>query len=182
MIGGNKRQKGFTLIEVLVSVTIFVVVVSIGATLFISVTSSQRKTIVQERVLREVRDTTETLARVVRTNPVLVEDYVSGGSSLAGPQDRLLLSVNNENIAYFLVDNKIKYRDGSGQEHDVTSDEVSVTNLEFYLSPQDLGNDDWMTRVTILLTMESTSDLLESPEIINVQTTVGSRLYNDIQN
>ncbi len=178
------RNKGFTLIEVLVSVAVFAVVVSIGAVLFISTANSQKKTISQERVVRDAREVMETISRLARTSPVSFSSYDQlggklGAGSLDGPQSALHLLIDEQPVSFFSEDGQVIYRDSNGIESSVTTDDVEISDLVFYITPSFPDIDDSPQKVTILLTAETGSDSPATGEKMSVQTTITSRLYAD---
>lgn len=166
------KQSGFTLVEALVSVAIFAVVVSMAAVLFLAVSNAQRKATNQEKIMREVRQTMESLSRLVRMSTV-----VSGG----GEQDILQLEDDNGLVNFWLDQNsrRIIYQRGDTIAN-FTGEDVDITNLQFFISPgaDHPQTENWPTRVTILLTAARAGEY-GSADVLKVQTTIVTRKEYD---
>ena len=66
MIGGNKKNKAFTLIELIVSVGIFILVVASSSGLFVSSLRLQRKSIANQQLLDQTSYLVEYMSRAIR--------------------------------------------------------------------------------------------------------------------
>jgi len=180
MIGGRKQkgQKGFTLIEILVSVTVFVVVVSIAAVLFISISNTQRKALNQEKLARDVRAVTETISRLARMYPVDYTAYEAAGYDFPegdGGTPILFLRVAGETVS-FTVENGLVVYDNNQGEKFLTSSEITVEKLYFYISPLDYDDSENPPRVTFQLVAARAGEGGVAADI-SVQTSVVSRWY-----
>lgn len=157
----QKRQAGFSLIEVLVSLSIFTIVVTIGvSTLYALIDANARARNFQE-VMTNLSFTIDSMTREIRTGaeyycssdnstlPVdgsAVRDCIDGASALAFNEGGRSLTGatpnNSRRIAYRLQDGAIQRRlgngDGSGSVNDpedwvtVTSEDVVVEEFNFY--------------------------------------------------
>ncbi len=170
------RQSGFTLIEALVSVAIFAVVVSMASVLYLAVSNAQLKATNQEKVMREVRQTMESMSRLIRMSSVIA--YPDPGD-----QSQLQLDDNGVPVKFLWNQDKewIDYQRGDELVAQFTSDDVKITNLEFFISPgtSPQGVSPWPTRVTILLTAENVAGAggRGAGDILKTQTTVVTRQY-----
>ncbi len=172
----NPKQSGFTLIEALVSVAIFAVVVSMAAVLFLSTSNAQRKATNQEKVMREVRQTMESISRLVRMSAVDYDRYDAEGMEISGGPSVLYLMNNNAPVSFSLVGGQIFYERG-GAGGVMTGEDIDVTNLQFFIGPADPDTStDWPTQVTVLLTTEREGER-GSADILKTQTTIVTRQY-----
>lgn len=71
------KNKGFTLIEVLIASSIFAMVSMIGATIFMNISQSERKTSLTNAIYEDARVVMEMLAREIRTSTIDYEEYYS---------------------------------------------------------------------------------------------------------
>lgn len=175
MFSGSKSS-GFTLIEALVSVAIFAVVVAMASVLYLATANAQLKATNQEKVMREVRQTMESISRLIRMSSVITSD---------DSPNELTLDDNNETVRFWLDEDakQVKYQRGDDlTAYPVTSDDIEITNLEFFISPKPgLSSpgalSSWPTRVTILLTAENAAGAggRGAGDILKTQTTVVTR-------
>lgn len=172
------KQSGFTLVEALVSVAIFAVVVSMASVLFLAVSNAQLKATNQEKVMREVRQTMESMSRMIRMSSVI---------AYPDPDDQSQLQLDDNGMPVKFLWNQdkawIDYQRGDDlTAYPVTSDDIEITNLEFFISPKPgLSSpgalSSWPTRVTILLTAENAAGAggRGAGDILKTQTTVVTR-------
>lgn len=78
------RNKGFTLIEVLIASSIFAMVSIIGATIFMNISQSERKTSLTNAIYEDARVVMEMLAREIRAGTIDYEEYYSVNTLKAG--------------------------------------------------------------------------------------------------
>ncbi|MBI2984295.1 MAG: hypothetical protein HYY50_01590 [Candidatus Kerfeldbacteria bacterium] len=80
MTGGKKYSRlayrpSFTLVEILVVASVFSLLFLVASTIFVSVQSSQRASLIQQRVVADGRFMLETIARSVRLSSIDYEYY-----------------------------------------------------------------------------------------------------------
>lgn len=186
-------NKAFTLIEMLVAVTIFTLVVGSAFGLFISAIRSQVKALAAQKLLDETSYTIEYMSRFLR---MAVKDPSGGCLTTAGPGYNYENSDKDgipggDSWAIRFIDYRVKchefYLDGgflkerrstdsteSGfplEGTELTSGDFEISSLNFNLSGQDEA-DDLQPRVTISLTIGKKPDL--KPQI-TIQTTISQR-------
>jgi hypothetical protein len=142
----------------------------------LAISNAQKKATNQEKIMREVRQATEVMARQIRLATI---DYEVYGQALAqaNGQTVLHLTDNNDSVSYWLEGNRIKYRCNDESDF-LTASDVSIDKLWFYISPvaPQIPNP-WPTRVTIIL-QASRAGSQGTLESLNVQTTVELRRYD----
>ncbi len=157
------KERGLTLIELVVATGIFGLVVTIVFGIFILATISQRRIIALRNVEDNVRFTLESMAREIRT-----------GKNFGGNVNSLsFTNTKGESVIYRFNNSLIeKSSDGGSNYFSVVGPEVTIDYLNFYLSGQSAG-DSLQPRITI--TTGVTSKI--GNQIINskVQTTISER-------
>lgn len=141
------KTRGFTLVELIVSMALFTVVVFITTSAFLTVSNLHKKARVTRAVMDSLSTSLESMVRNIRTgynyncsntpapgaffpvNPVLPLDCSTGGTSLLFTTSDS--SGNNSN--YWFNANRIEYKTGD-QEGYVTAEEIYVTNAKFYVT------------------------------------------------
>ncbi len=144
-----KKQFGFTLIEVMVSVSIFTIVVTVGIGSLMTVNKAYRQSQLQRAAIDNVSFAMESMAREIR-----IGTRYAIGPTVSGPYDRendeagkfsfRSFDINNDNVVgtdddvMYLWNNPNGYGviemyiDGA-YNGDLTSSDVDVTNLVFVL-------------------------------------------------
>ena len=175
----GKKQKGFTLIEMLVSLGIFSLIISIVLGIFVGGSNYQRKTIELFLVQREGGYLMETVSRELRMASDLPEnDYTNGDVQKFQKDDFLefkdsegvdkkycrsdINGVCDANGDYFAVNNKR-----------ISSDDVIVENLIFYVNNFDTQLQRF---VTVSLSLRSKGKFQTK---IDLQTSVSLRIYEN---
>ncbi|MCK5085236.1 type II secretion system protein [Candidatus Parcubacteria bacterium] len=175
----KKEQKGFTLIEMLVSLGIFSLIISIVIGIFVGGSNYQRKTIELFLVQREGGYLMETVSRELRMASDLPEnDYTNGDVQKLQKDDFLefkdsegtnkkycrsdIDGVCDANGDYFAVNNKR-----------ISSDDVIVDNLTFYVNNFDTQSQRF---VTVSISLKAKGKFQTK---IDLQTSVSLRIYEN---
>lgn len=187
-------RKGFTLIEMLVAVSIFAIASSAATDLYIASNRAQRSVRAREKLQNEARVAMEYLAREGRTGAV---DYASygGEAPLAGNEFKLIDREGNPES--FKLSSGISECAPSSHPcllvcdalscSSLTSKNIFVDELTFYITPQEdpfLFNQvsgeyaaNLAPRITIFFKMHTESNLPEERAELTAQTTIASRVY-----
>lgn len=163
-------RKGFTMIELLVVVAIFVVVVGVSADIFTSSFAAQRQARKLQDILDNARYGLERIAKTARVACVLNSDSVTSTSNLKlyhfRRDQKLIYKEDNGNL--------IEKEEGGGVEASlIGSENVDIERLNFKLQGVGLG-DDQQPRITIFLGLKPKLPEYEE-QVINIQTTVSTR-------
>ncbi|MEK9183981.1 MAG: type II secretion system protein [Patescibacteria group bacterium] len=150
-------KKGFTMIELLVAIGLFIVVISVSSGIFIKSLRTQRQIVSLMAANDNASLALEQIIREIRTG----RDFSSGKSQLS------FTNYLEESVVYELDSNSIK-RNGKS----ITASNVNVVYFNISLLGERL-NDGRSTRVTISLGI-SAKGALES-FVTNLQTTVSAR-------
>lgn len=156
-----KTNKGFTVIELMVAVGLFIIVVGIASGTFVQSLRTQRNVAGLMAANDNASLTLEQMTREIRTG----KNFSSTGSRLS------FINYQNELVSYALIEGAI-HRNGAP----LTSKNVLVSHLSFILMGEAPG-DGTQTRVTILLGV-SARGRLES-FITRLQTTISPRILDE---
>lgn len=156
-------NRGFTLIELIVAVTIFIVVVAITSSIFVNSLKTQRQVVALMAANDNASMTLEQMAREIRTGQAFRTN---------SQHDRLdFINAAGQTAAYALVDHAI-----TKNNQPITASNVRVEYLLFNLMGE-VPDDGVSTRVTINLGVAAVGKGLEG-FVTNVQTTVAARLLD----
>ena len=128
-------QKGFTIIELMVSLTIFIIIMMISMGSILGIFAANRKSRSQRAVMNNLNLALESMSKEMRYG----ENYHCGGGSITLPQncaegDTLLsfFSSENKQITYRLNNNAIEKEVDNAGFLPITAPEVVIENLTFY--------------------------------------------------
>lgn len=196
-----KLQKGFTLVEMLIAMTIFITFTGILISSYASIVRSQREANEYRLMYSEARGVFESLTVELREGMVDY-GYYSGGILTGGLSEIYLVSKDDQTRTYVKYDeatgvvsvykrvrDKItKVYSDFGEARDLNSSDVKVTKLKFYVSPvidpydpQYVENDLNQFHPKVTIYAEFTRELeSEKTYTTSLQTTVSSRIYNQV--
>jgi len=160
MINLNKnKNKGFTLIEMLVALAVFsIIVISMSNTAFL-VIKGQRKAFALQLTQESSRYILESMIKEIRMS-VIDSDNGSG---------LLTLNITNskeESVVYQFINNKIQRN-----EQDLSSDNIELTG-SFYVRTSPSPN---RALVTVVMKIKSTGVKIEEQAEIYIQNSITSR-------
>ncbi len=201
-------HKGFTLIEIMVSVTIFSIVMVVAMGALLSVSAADKKAETLKTVMNNLNFAIESMSRTIRTGTTYDcgqgtnTDCPDGSQQIgfhpvdaADPNARTRYKFETDTGANACNQPLLatggcimRSTDGGSTYLAITSPEVVITSLSFYLvgsSPTDT----LQAKVTIAIsgfvkingTPTSMSDCVSTPaqcSIFNIQTSVTQRLYD----
>ncbi|HXV26796.1 MAG TPA: prepilin-type N-terminal cleavage/methylation domain-containing protein [Candidatus Paceibacterota bacterium] len=174
-----ERQRGFSLVEMLVATAVFSFIIISVSGLYTRVLGLQRRAIGAARVQENALFVIESIAREIRVSRI-----PSGDSDCTGVPDpvttrTIMLDHPVEGAITYAYDaaNGVVLRNGE----ELTSPEVRVTSFAFCVSGS--GPDDLQARVTIPMTLENIASNPAYQVSVALQTTVVSRdLVTDLSN
>ncbi|MBW6440416.1 type II secretion system GspH family protein [Patescibacteria group bacterium] len=180
----KKQQKGFTLLETLVSLGLFALVISVGVGIFVGGSNYQRKTIELLSVQREAGYIMEIVSRELRMGADLPVIDTDNNSQVGQSDDYLeFIDYNWDKKVYCRLDSNGSC-DSSGKDfgvgvgnplffHKINSTEVEVENLKFYVNDFDAPLNK-QKFITVSLTLKSTKKYHTK---ITLQTSIAMRIY-----
>ncbi|OJI07844.1 hypothetical protein BK004_00135 [bacterium CG10_46_32] len=181
------NSAGFTLVEIVVAIAIFVSAITAVSAIFTYSNRSQRTTLAISETQGDARFALEVIAQQIRRGSIDYADAQYGGSISSNPQDVLVLRD--------VLDNQVWFRRTTSGDRgivemsedgllwvDLTPPTVSVDVLRFYISPSTdpfLASPATNQQPLVTITMVSSSTAVGTETIIPtyLQTTVSSRQY-----
>ncbi len=164
-----KDNKGFTLVELLVAVSIFAILSTIISGIYLSFSKSQARTFISQSLLNDAQYILETVAKEIKNNEIIISNW--------GVDNIYKIQKENEDKYEFLYDDslkKINYGIVGGDKidlNDITDFKISYFNM--YLKE----NINEQPRVTISLEVKNTTENENEKVNYKLQTTVSSRIY-----
>lgn len=186
-IGADKKNKGFTLVEILVVLLIFSIMLIAISAVFISGIKTQRNSLAMNQLLDQLNYAVEYMGRSVRMAKKAEDSSYTSKDIIyyipvvipANSKIGLLNGSGKGNeaecIFYYLNNDRIYKASTVGSIGlPLTSDDIKITKLLFTVSNQAENND--QPKVTILIEAESISG--NPIQKAMVQTTVSQRDLN----
>lgn len=168
----NKRRRGYTLVELIVSVGLFALIMTLAAGAYLIVIGVNRQTEGISSGIDNLSFALETMTRTIRTGtnygcPIAGTDC-SGGNTF---------SVENSSgytVSYSYVHNgAITQQIGSGAAVSLTDPSISITSLTFYttgVEPYHANGDIKQARVTIVVSGTVLGESKTVPVAFTVET------------
>ncbi len=182
----KKSNSGFTLIEVLVSMSIFSIVMLVATGAVFSVIEANRKSHSLKSVMTNLNFALESMMRDIRVGTRYACD--GSGDCPISPGARFLYKANrdvdgdsfydpldnNDQIEYALSGGRIEKRiyGTSPSTYPITAEEITITDLKFYVIGT--GNSDGK-QPKVVFTISGYSGAGNSKSDFNIQTTVSQR-------
>ncbi len=164
------KQKGFTLIEVLVTAFVFSIIVVIVMGIFTNLLGNQRRAMASQKIQEDGLFIMELMSREIRVSQIQNQD--SSGCALTA---LTITHPVNGTVAYTLNNSGVLERTAGGVTTAISSSEVKFSKLNFCV----LGSgapDLQQARVTILASVQNKTG--KETLTTNLQTTVTSRDVN----
>ncbi len=160
------KNKGFTLIELIIALAAFSVIIVSMATIASSVIKSQRKSFVVQDTQENARYILESASKELRTSTVNTAD--SGGSVVTSLN---ITNSNGETVDYQFASNKLQRQVNGGGWQDLNPADLELTG-GFYVRKSTFPD---RTVVTLAMKVKSTGERVEAQKEIYVQSTVAPR-------
>lgn len=194
MIKTHKNfNKGFTLIEMIVSLGVFTFVVLIALGSFLAILGAQKKAIAVGTLQENLRYSIETMLKEIRMGynyycgdfennfgqPGQSRDCNNGGKTITfitRNDDIIIYRSNNNRIEKYKKDIASFSTVDESEFNPITFEEVNIENLKFFVTGSEtIGNTD-QPKVTLVIT--GTMGIKSKPSFskFNIQTTVSQRL------
>lgn len=164
----NPSKRGFTVIELSVAMTLFVIVLGVTSSIFIRSLRSQRAIVDLIAINDNMSLTLEQLAREVRLGTCFDDN--------APTEELRFRNTYGQDVVYGLQNQAIQRSVGPSTQI-ITGENVKISRLNFILSMSPSGTDGrTMAKVTVVLGIGSASPQLEG-FLTNIQTTISSRIF-----
>ncbi len=147
MIGDKKNQKGFSLIEVVVSTGIFAIFFIIIIDIFLTTNNTQNKIKTSQNLKVDIKNILEKIILDVKSSEILYDFYKSsetGNYIIENPDDRLALKRDDKSVYYKLgtdscypnVTTCIEYSEDGLSWDSLTSRNINVEIFDIYITPK----------------------------------------------
>lgn len=193
MIGNQKQvnKKGYSLIEVMVAVTIFSIVIAAPTGFLVGSLKAQQKALASQKLLANTSHSLEYISRALRmsrkelstilTNACLVQDstILYGHNYQITREGNGLRFINYkgecQEFFWDLSDNRLKEVKDGTEPVPLSAEDSEIISLKFNLIGETQA-DDFQPRVTLFLDIKGAKDKKSElqPEI-KIQTTVSQR-------
>lgn len=174
----TKMGKGFTLIELMVAVSIFIIVMTISMGSIINVFDANRKSRSLKTVLNNLNLVVESMSKEMRFG----KNYHCGSGTVTIPQncpsgDTLMsfLSSDNVQITYRLNSQTVEKQVGGGAYIAVTAPEIVMDDLVFYTLGAGIGD---FLQPKVLIKIKSHAGTGKSQTNLTLQTLVSQRVLD----
>jgi prepilin-type N-terminal cleavage/methylation domain-containing protein len=176
-----KKEKGMTLVELLVVIAMLSLTITALSGIFRNVVKGQARALTSQQLMDQSSYVTEYMSRALRM--AKKDDGTCIGNNLNYFMTRSgngikFMNYNGECQEFYLDTNDSKLKEvKNGITNSLTSDKIEV--ISFNIGPNDSWdqNDDLQPRVTIFLESKGKRKMLASEEqpIIKIQTTISQR-------
>ncbi len=175
------KRDGFTLVELIVAMSVFVIAITIAVGAFVRALRTQRIVNHMLSVNSNASLAIEQMAREVRTGYNFDLNNVPQGSCIGGQEEELEFTNSRANSIFYRLDNNAIARmecagsDCSGKTLlPLTASNIKVERLCFTNTGNlNNGKDPW--RITVFMTLGSSDPKLVG-QVLNFQTTVAARI------
>ena len=189
IINYRENQRGVSLLEMIVAVSIFTMLMLAVTSIFQNVVMSQQSAVAAQNTQESMRFVFEVISKEIRqAKNDTISCAPSGSNRIYNTQvsgtELYFVNKNDECVRYYIDfnDQLIIGRDDGGGFVDlpVTPDEILVSNLQFSVTDNDvsdLPNQLEQPRVTVRLRAENIGGKESLKQPVIVQTTISSRNY-----
>jgi prepilin-type N-terminal cleavage/methylation domain-containing protein len=162
-----KSESGFTLIEMMVSLSLFSIVIVVMMGSILTIVDVNRKSQSLSIVMNDLNFVLESITRTIKTGDGLSVD--PGGEWIE------VINQENETITYRLYDGSIQRDVDNGGYIDLTSDQLVITDASFILF-----NVDNNRQPRLLISIEGEVTITEEiNSAFKIQTTISQRNLDD---
>ncbi len=187
----SRRAGGFSLIEMMVSVTLFIVVMTVSVGTLLALINANQKAQSLKSVINNLNFAMESMTRTIRTGSTYrCEDALSDTGQLptgfadcpSGKVGFVMTDDTNKRVAYRINGTQIERRiaDSSGNGGTwvgLTASEVVIDGMRFYVTGTTLS-DPIQPTVTISI-RGHVGTKADTQSTFNIQTTVSQRLLDN---
>lgn len=181
----KNKIKGFTLAEIMVSVSVFVVVMSMAGGSIYSVIEANRKSQNMRSVMDNLNYSLESMTRTIRfgknyhCNMTLDNISTPRDCSIPGANSLVVTSPSGSQVIYKLDGTRI-VRNSGGNDQNLTGSDVNITNLTFLVSgsnPYNNGANLYQPQVLVVIS-GYVGTKATSRSSFTIQTTISQRVFD----
>jgi prepilin-type N-terminal cleavage/methylation domain-containing protein len=174
----GKFVGGFTLVEMMVSVSIFAIIVTVGIGALFSMNRSYTATRTQQAIMDQLNFALESMAREIRTGSSY---YCGSGLNLPSSENDCLSSQNSlsfvnvdgEGVAYAISGSGRIVKRVDNERFDITPEEIEIVDLSFRVIGSDNAD---TTQPTVIMSVAGNSTFRDLTTNFVIQTSVTQRI------
>lgn len=166
MIKPKNKSSGFTLMEMIVALGIFVIALTISLGAVLKFKDIQRSTTAVNQLQENLRFALEYMAKEMRTGKNFSCSNCNGGNNVS------FTNAKGENVSYKLEGNRLKKSTSGGGFLPLTSPRVRIESLQFFASGISSGDGQ---QPKILIKIKSSIRDKNTLMNFNLQTLISSR-------
>jgi len=174
-----KQDKGTSLIELLVAITLFSILILSSTQIFKMVVDGQRNAISAQNVQENVRYAFEKISKEIKMAQISNKECLSSGvNKIFNTIDNELYFKNKDEncVKYYLENNRLKI-DIAAITGFITPEKIEISNLKFYIVDDLIGAfHSTQPYVVIAMDVEATGQAIHKQKM-KIQITVSSRYY-----
>jgi len=176
----NKKNDGFTLVEIMVATAIFSIVIAISIGLFVSSIQAQKYILNYQQLLSQTGYTMEYMSRSLRMAKKDNGSCVNGNYQVPLSNDsiKFLNNNNGECWRFYLYSNGNEKKlmvERNGKSYNLTSNNLRVNKFRVSVIGDSSGH---QPKVTIFLDIQGVKSVAGHFPRIKIQTTVSQRDLN----
>ncbi len=189
-------RKAFTLVELLIALTIFTLLVTVGVLSYLNLSLALKRENIHRKLYTEVQTVLDDMQQLGKFYAIDYDWYVRNSIPIepgTGNTELVLISRDKQSrIRFGFMDQnqalgtyREKSVEGSFEPESgfladtlkpLTSREIRISGLRFFLFP-DQAEDPFQQKITVALTAQIDNPLIDDQEEFSIQTTFSSRLY-----
>ena len=186
----SKKNSGFSLVELIVALAVFTIIMTISMGSILSVFDANKKSKSLQIVMDNLNLATESMTRTIRFATNYHCDITQGSTSTPRdcPSGATSIAVTDSTgrlIVYKLVGSQIFRSINGGVDYAVTSTDIAVTNLSFWVFGSALfnnGADTFQPRAIIVMRgfvgQLNNQRNIQRSSSFSLETTVSQRLFD----
>lgn len=177
------KRRGFSLIELMVAVSIFTVVMTVSVGTLLSLADANRKAQTLASVTNNLNFALDSMTRAIRTGytyhctdtpnslPSGVSDCVNGASGF------VFTDSSGQRVGYRLSDSRIERNIDSGGWVPLTASEIEITDMRFYMNGSTPAD---TVQPMVTISIQGETDIVAKAESsFDIQTSVTQRFLDE---
>lgn len=197
MVLGRLSTKGFTLVEMLVSLALFTIVATMSVGTLLVLISGNARVVGEQTSLTSLSFALDSMTREIRTgseyycdtasqvsgntvvgSSTMVQNCTNGnvGLSFREAGESITGGVGAKRIAYYFSNNTLWRKVGSAAAQPIVTNDVRITNARFVVTGANpLGTGTEIVQPTVTILLEAQASTTDSTKTFTLQSTVTQR-------
>ncbi|MBI5077823.1 MAG: type II secretion system protein [Candidatus Yonathbacteria bacterium] len=178
----SKNSRGFTLIEMTVSLGLFTIIIFVATSAFLSVVNTDRKSRAVRVATDNLNIALEDMSRRIKTGSTYYcgsVDTLGVGDCSSGGDTLFFTGQDTLRTNYTLVNNAIWRTIGSDPSVQVTSPEVNITGLRFIVSGSALFSSGNTEQPKVVVAIDGSLGVGTASSTLKIETLITQRAYDN---